>query len=76
MLMRESLTDSSASFTRLRAVRLALAVSQAELARRIGVDPSLVCRVELGQSRPYPRFRRAAAEALGVAESALFGDRP
>lgn len=60
--------------TRLRAVRLALGVSQSELSRRTGIDQSLVSRAERGLIETWPRLRRAAAEALGVDESALFGD--
>jgi len=60
---------------RLRAVREALGVSQAELARRVGVDASLVSRAERGEIATWPRLRRASAEALGVAEELLFGAR-
>ena len=58
--------------TRLRAVREALGVSQAELSRRVGVNQSLVSRAERGEIKPWPRLRKAAADALGVAEDSLF----
>ena len=53
-----------------------MGVSQAELARRMGVDQSLVSRAERGEIRPWPKFRAQAAVALGVPENVLFGDRP
>ena len=62
--------------TRLRAMREALDVSQAELARRMGLDQSLVSRAERGLIATWPRFRRDAAAALGIPEDILFGDRP
>ena len=61
--------------TRLRRMRIDAGVGQAELARRMGIGRSHVCRVERGDARPWPRFRRAAAEALGIREDVLFGDR-
>ena len=41
-------------------------------ARRLGLSPSLVCRIERGREAPYPKFRRKAAEVLGVPEEVLF----
>lgn len=58
--------------TRLRQIREALDVSQAELARRMGLDRSLVSRAERGQIATWPRFRRDAAAALGIDERLLF----
>ena len=58
--------------TRLRQFREALGVSQAELARSMGLDRSLVSRAERGQISTWPRFRRDAARALGIDESLLF----
>ena len=62
--------DTSA--TGLRSVRTALGISQAELARRLKLHPSLVSRVERGRVESWPKFRRDAAEALGVPEAVLF----
>jgi transcriptional regulator with XRE-family HTH domain len=62
--------------TRLRAMREAVGISQAEMARRMGYDKSLVSRAERGEIRPWPRFRRAAAGVLDIPEAVLFGDRP
>ena len=59
---------------RVRLIRQALGISQAELARRVGVNASLLSRAERGEVRPWPRLRRAAAEALGVPEAVLFVD--
>ena len=59
---------------RVRLIRQALGISQAELARRVGVNASLLSRAERGEIRPWPRLRRATADALGVSEMVLFGD--
>ncbi len=58
---------------KLREVRQAKGLSQAELGRRLKVDPSLVRHVEAGRIQPYPRFRRLAARVLQVSEHELFG---
>ena len=58
--------------TRLRLMREALGVSQAELARRMRLDRSLVSRAERGRIATWPRFRRDAADALGIDEGLLF----
>lgn len=58
---------------RIRALRLALGITQVDLARRVGVSASLLSRAERGEIRPWPRLRRASAEALGVSEAVLFG---
>jgi len=60
--------------TRLRARRTELNLSQAELGRRMGIDPSIVRHVEAGRLKAYPRFRRVAAALLGMPEDDLFGD--
>ncbi len=60
--------------TRLRRVRLALGLSQAEVARRMGLDQSLLSRAERGRISTWPRFRQQAAVALGVDERLLFED--
>lgn len=46
------------------------------LARKTGVDPSLVHRILLGERRPSPVFRQKAAEALGIPETLLFPEAP
>lgn len=58
---------------RLRGIRVALGVSQVELARLVGVHPSLVSRAERGRLETWPKFRRDVAAALGVPEAILFG---
>ena len=50
----------------LRRVRLQQFLSQAELARRAGLHPLSVLRLEAGKTRPSTRTVRALAEALGV----------
>ncbi len=60
------------SSTQLRAARQALGITQGEFARRLGLDQSLVSRAERGRLTPWPKFRRDAAAALGVAEDLLF----
>lgn len=58
---------------KLREQRMGLSMSQAELGRRMGIDPSIVRHVEAGRLKPYPRFRRLAAKILGKTEEELFG---
>ena len=60
----------------LRIVREARGLTGRELARRCGVHPSLVSKIEHGAVRPWPAFRRRAAESLGVDEALLFGQPP
>jgi transcriptional regulator with XRE-family HTH domain len=58
--------------TRLRAIRCALELSQAELGRRSRVDRSAMSRFESGEWRPWPAARRRIADALGLAEDVVF----
>jgi transcriptional regulator with XRE-family HTH domain len=55
----------------LRRIRLEQFLSQAELARRSGVHPLTVTRLESGKTAPSTRTVRALAEALGVMPSDL-----
>jgi transcriptional regulator with XRE-family HTH domain len=56
------------AMARLRALRLNLGLTQAELAARAGVSEFTVVRLETGKDRrPHPSTRRKLAEALGVA---------
>lgn len=52
--------------SRLGPILARQAVSQRELAERLGVDESQVSRWAQNQRAPYARTRRAIAEALGV----------
>jgi transcriptional regulator with XRE-family HTH domain len=52
---------------RLRALRLNLGLTQAELASQAGVSEFTVVRLETGKAkRPHPSTRRKLAAALGV----------
>lgn len=42
--------------------------SQAELARRSGLNPTTICLIEKGRFRPYPAQIQKLALALGVPE--------
>jgi transcriptional regulator with XRE-family HTH domain len=50
---------------RLRATRQRLGLSYVDLARRLGVDPSIVLAWERGRHRPDVRLRRGIAGFLG-----------
>jgi transcriptional regulator with XRE-family HTH domain len=50
----------------LRRLRLELFLSQAELARRAGLHPLTVTRLEASATAPSSRTLRAIAEALSV----------
>jgi transcriptional regulator with XRE-family HTH domain len=55
----------------LRRTRLAHFLSQAELARRTGVHPLTITRLESGRTAPSTRTVRALAQALGIAPGDL-----
>lgn len=50
----------------LRRLRKNRGLTQAELARRVGVNQSLIAMIELGYYRPYPKIKKRIAEVLGV----------
>lgn len=47
-------------------------LSQTKLARLVCVPESTLSDIELGKRYPWPKLRRALAEALGVSEGDLF----
>jgi len=49
-------------------------MSQALLARKLEIDPSVVRHIEAGRRHPYPRFRRLCAEIFDMTEAELFGE--
>ena len=55
----------------IRARRKALRMSQAELAHRVGVSPSLICMVEKGRCTAAPQTMRRIEEALEEMEGAM-----
>lgn len=57
---------------RLRTERERHGWSQAELARRTGIHPTTLSRLEAGKVFPYPGWKARLARALGVAGDALF----
>jgi transcriptional regulator with XRE-family HTH domain len=59
-------------YNRVREVRRALRLSQAELARRAGVTRVTVWRIEKTTDPPMPGTRRRLAKALGIKEDDLF----
>jgi transcriptional regulator with XRE-family HTH domain len=56
---------------RLRVLRVRMALTQAELAQRAGINPATVARLEQSQAAPRPTTIRKLARALGVELSAL-----
>jgi transcriptional regulator with XRE-family HTH domain len=61
---------------RLSAYRAARGMRVAELARAVGVTPSLISQIEHGQSRPSVSTLFALAQALDVAVDAFFREAP
>jgi transcriptional regulator with XRE-family HTH domain len=58
-----------------RAQRIRLGVTQAAVARSIGVTRSVICRLEAGDEDVGPRFRARACAALGATyKMALYAD--
>jgi transcriptional regulator with XRE-family HTH domain len=56
---------------RLKELRVAAGLSQRELCRRMGVDPSYVTRLERGEREPSADVLRRWAEACGVQVAVL-----
>lgn len=61
---------------RLAAHRIRHGMRVSELAREVGVSPSLVSQIERGQSRPSVSTLFAFAQALDVPVDAFFRDQP
>jgi transcriptional regulator with XRE-family HTH domain len=61
---------------RLGVYRAARGMRVAELARAVGVTPSLISQIEHGQSRPSVSTLFALAQALDVAVDAFFREAP
>src|SRR5947209_6023125 len=66
--------ESSKVGSRLRQERERRGVSLRELARRVGVSPSLVSQIELDRVNPSVSTLYALVTELGMTMSAVFGD--
>ena len=62
--------------SRLRQERERLGISLRELARRVGVSPSLVSQIELDRVNPSVSTLYALVRELGMTMSDVFGDSP
>ena len=62
--------------SRLRAERERLGISLRELARRVGVSPSLVSQIELDRVNPSVSTLYALVTELGMTMGDVFGDPP
>lgn len=60
---------------RIRARRLELGMSMRDLARRLGVSPSFVSRLENGRCPPSVGTLRALTSELDISASDLLSDR-
>jgi transcriptional regulator with XRE-family HTH domain len=56
----------------LRTARKQRGISLTKLCQLSGIHPSNLSRIELGQIRVYPGWRRRIAQALGIPEEELF----
>ena len=78
--MNDATTNASAALgaskvgSRLRAERERLGISLRELARRVGVSPSLVSQIELDRVNPSVSTLYALVTELGMTMSDVFGD--
>ena len=61
---------------RLRSERERLGIGLRELARRVGVSPSLVSQIELDRVNPSVSTLYAIVTELGMTMSDVFGERP
>jgi transcriptional regulator with XRE-family HTH domain len=68
--------DASKVGSRLRSERERLGISLRELARRVGVSPSLVSQIELDRVNPSVSTLYALVTELGMTMSDVFGDSP
>jgi transcriptional regulator with XRE-family HTH domain len=66
--------EASKVGSRLRAEREHLGISLRELARRVGVSPSLVSQIELDRVNPSVSTLYALVTELGMTMSDVFGD--
>jgi transcriptional regulator with XRE-family HTH domain len=66
--------DGSKVGSRLRAERERVGISLRELARRVGVSPSLVSQIELDRVNPSVSTLYALVTELGMTMSDVFGD--
>src|SRR5438874_8364169 len=66
--------DASNIGARLRAERERLGISLRELARRVGVSPSLVSQIELDRVNPSVSTLYSLVTELGMTMSEVFGD--
>ena len=68
--------EASKVGSRLRAERERLGIGLRELARRVGVSPSLVSQIELDRVNPSVSTLYALVTALGITMSDVFGEQP
>src|SRR5512133_295547 len=68
--------EASKVGSRLRTERESLGISLRELARRVGVSPSLVSQIELDRVNPSVSTLYALGTELGMTMSDVFGDSP
>lgn len=66
MASKQGRWESTGFGVRLRAYREAAALSQADLAAKVGVTANTVARIERGESEPTWPVALAVADALGV----------
>ena len=68
--------EASKVGSRLRAERERLGIGLRELARRVGVSPSLVSQIELDRVNPSVSTLYALVTELGMTMTDVFGDPP
>jgi transcriptional regulator with XRE-family HTH domain len=71
----ERVSDASRVGHRLRTERERLGIGLRELARRVGVSPSLVSQIELDRVNPSVSTLNAIVTTLGITMSDVFGER-
>ncbi len=74
VMMKEADNVSLAIGGRVRALRVALGLSQEELAFRAGVDRTYMSKIERGIGNPTIRTLMRVSETLGVDVKALLGN--
>lgn len=74
--MSEACSKGVITVFRLTTERQKKGWSQAELGRRIGIDPATISRLEAGKIYAYSGYRRRLGQALGVPGDKLFEEVP
>jgi putative transcriptional regulator len=61
--------------TVLEVIRRNNGISQTELGRQIGINPTSIAQIERGHRKSWPKLRKQLSETLGIDENLLFDEQ-